>query len=787
MEPFGSIASTKDHRTREDSDMIALLPYIFYVTVLVCIAPSLLNLFGIDFDSPSISLNQIQSQKEIFEFFSGTLVHSLLEWSAVILALLTVFLSFNHYRIAKNPMAFIIGSILLYSGSMDALHAFTAIHPAGSAPPNNDLITFSWFLSRLFNSLLCLICILIILIPKRYLKEKYKTIFTTGIPLLLIILSYEIIHTVDSSEALLKMQFSHSAITRPWDIYPAIILILTIPVYLIVLYRKPDTLIQSLLISAVPAIAAQLHMAFGSENLFDNHFNIAHFLKIIYYLVLFIGISYDYITISRFAVSLHTKTKSLIDTTPSAVITIDDQGLIEDINSYTTKMFGYDREELLGKNISILIAPPEQKKHDGYIANYLRTGKAKIIGTSGRAVLGLHKNGLPLPVSLNIGEFTLQDKRFFTGVMSDISEKHRFEQELIRANTKIKALINNSPCSIITTNDRGTIKEANPHTTKMFGYTEEELIGKNAAELAAPNDRERHNEAIANYRLTGKAKIIGTTGRIVSAMKKSGEMFPASLNLGEFIVDEKKFFTGIMIDISEKEKFERELIRSNEELSQFAYRTSHDLKAPLITIKGLAQIICEDLNDKDYHEAKNNALKIEKHVSKLERLIVNILNLTKSDAQDNDIVDINLYDVIQSIQKDIEKSINDNNVSIKTHIGPSLRLKASKMRITQVLENMISNSVKYHNPKASPPYIKISAMNKNHDAKIIVEDNGLGIPEDQQNKVFTMFQRFHPDVSEGSGLGMHIIKKHLDKMDAKITFTSAPNKGTIFTILIPNK
>ena len=241
-----------------------------------------------------------------------------------------------------------------------------------------------------------------------------------------------------------------------------------------------------------------------------------------------------------------------------------------------------------------------------------------------------------------------------------------------------------------------------------------------------------------------------------------------------------------MNDMTEKHQFEQDLIRSNEELAQFSYRTSHDLKAPLITIRGLSQIICEDLDDKEYDEAKQNALKIGIHVSKLEQLVIDILNLARTDLDDNDIVNIDLHKIAHGIQKNLEKTISDNNVTVKSYIEPSLKLKASKIRIHQVIENLISNAIKYYNPENPSPFVKISATKKSHNTEIIIEDNGLGIPENHQNKIFKMFQRFHPNMAQGSGLGMHLIKKHLDKMNAKISFISKPNKGTTFTILIPN-
>lgn len=231
---------------------------------------------------------------------------------------------------------------------------------------------------------------------------------------------------------------------------------------------------------------------------------------------------------------------------------------------------------------------------------------------------------------------------------------------------------------------------------------------------------------------------------------------------------------------------QKQLQQSNEELSQFAYRTSHDLKAPLISINGLAKVISEDVDDGDLEEVKENALKISQNASKLENLVMDILNLSRADVSVKNHEEINFDEVIKEIMDRLDWLFEENQAKLLVEINHMNSFYSQRTRLTQVVENLISNAVKYSDSEKSEKYVKISTVDRKNNIEIQIEDNGLGIPLEHQGKVFKMFERFHPQVTFGSGLGMSIVKKHIDRMDGEITFESS-SEGTRFTILLPNK
>lgn len=226
------------------------------------------------------------------------------------------------------------------------------------------------------------------------------------------------------------------------------------------------------------------------------------------------------------------------------------------------------------------------------------------------------------------------------------------------------------------------------------------------------------------------------------------------------------------------------LLRANDELAQFAYRASHDLKAPLTSTKGLSRFIVQDIDDGALEEAKRNAVFIEKQMEKLEELVIGILSLTKAGDNDESSQVINLAHILSDITTRLEPLIQSHQCEIISEFQLKNPFSCQKTRLTQILENVLSNAIKYSDAQKPSRYVKISAKEDYKFVVLEIEDNGLGIPKERHSEMFQMFKRFHPKVSFGSGLGMAIVKKHVDAMNGKISFKSSA-QGTQFTIRLP--
>ena len=226
------------------------------------------------------------------------------------------------------------------------------------------------------------------------------------------------------------------------------------------------------------------------------------------------------------------------------------------------------------------------------------------------------------------------------------------------------------------------------------------------------------------------------------------------------------------------------LQRANDELTQFAYRASHDLKSPLSGAKSLAQFVIKDIKSGDTEEAVSNAKVIYQQMEKLENLVVDILLLAKADIGNEELEAIDFDQLIIDMRERLAWLMKDNPCTLETTISLSKPITSEKARFAQIIENVISNGLKYYDKNKNSPYVKCSILDVGNELVITVSDNGIGIPEKHQKEVFDMFKRFHVGVSTGSGLGMALVKKHIEYLKGDISFKSSA-EGTTFKIIIP--
>ncbi len=231
---------------------------------------------------------------------SGSFTHTILEWSAFCIAIFTVMLAFVHFDINRDITTPIIGLVLFFAGMTDAFHTLAADRLVEAVADNRNLIPFTWAICRLFNALIMIVWIGVFLIigPKAQ-KGGVRLVSITGVSLGFI--AYFIIHYCAISKILPQTMFPDSIISRPYDVAPLILFIFAgIFIYPRFYKQAPSLFSYAIILSMIPDVATQVYMAFGSKALFDNSFNIAHFLKIVAYLIPFIGLLLDYaITYNR--------------------------------------------------------------------------------------------------------------------------------------------------------------------------------------------------------------------------------------------------------------------------------------------------------------------------------------------------------------------------------------------------------------------------------------------------------------------------------------------------------
>lgn len=256
---------------------------------------------------------------------------------------------------------------------------------------------------------------------------------------------------------------------------------------------------------------------------------------------------------------VRTHSRTIVDMAVDAILTIDERGTIENANTATARLFGYPPSELIGRNVKILMPEPYHSEHDGYLARYLETGEARIIGV-GRQVTARRKDGTLFPAHLAISEVKLDGRRLFTGFVRDISDV----LDLARQKAHGQIILDMAVDAIVTIDAKGLVRSANLATERLFGYAEEELVGRNVSMLMPEPYRSEHDGYLHRYFTTGEARIIGV-GRQVTGQRKDGRLFPAHLAVSETTLNGERLFTGFLRDISDVVELETEIVRRETE------------------------------------------------------------------------------------------------------------------------------------------------------------------------------------------------------------------------------
>jgi signal transduction histidine kinase len=223
---------------------------------------------------------------------------------------------------------------------------------------------------------------------------------------------------------------------------------------------------------------------------------------------------------------------------------------------------------------------------------------------------------------------------------------------------------------------------------------------------------------------------------------------------------------------------------SNSELREFAYRISHDLRAPVASSIGMADLVRDSLDDQDTDSATEGITRIKTAMIRLDELISDVITVTKNRHTDEDPEPIHISRMVAEIIESLAELPGYDRIEFTQAIDQEIVLKSKPMFLRQSLENLISNAIKYSDVQEEHPKITVAASVSDSDCEISVRDNGIGIPEASRDHIFGMFKRFHPRQSFGSGLGLYLVKQNIAKLSGTIHYQPL-EKGTAFMIQIP--
>jgi PAS domain S-box-containing protein len=268
------------------------------------------------------------------------------------------------------------------------------------------------------------------------------------------------------------------------------------------------------------------------------------------------------VTVSKVRMALReseAKFRSVMESAIDAIISGDAEGRIRSWNTAATALFGFTEAEVIGEPLELIIPERYRKSHREGIRRVSSGGPSHVIGKTVE-LAAIRKDGTEFPVELSLATWFLDDKRYYTGIIRDISERKQAEQ-------KFRSVTESAIDAIISADHTGEIVSWNKAATRILGYTEEEAIGRRLELIIPERFREAHRNGMDRFTKTGEAHVIGTTVEL-AACKKSGEEVPIELSLSTWTVRDERYYTGIIRDIGERKEAEEALRRSERELRE---------------------------------------------------------------------------------------------------------------------------------------------------------------------------------------------------------------------------
>ena len=480
---------------------------------------------------------------------------------------------------------------------------------------------------------------------------------------------------------------------------------------------------------------------------------------------------------------------SIVESSDDAIVSKDLSGVIISWNRGAERLYGYAAEEIVGKNISLLV-PPGREDEEPQILESIKRGESVEFYETVR----MRKDGTLPDVSLTISPIrnAAGDIVGAAKIARDITERKRVERALSASTKREREMIENALNVICAIDADGRFVSVNPACRKVLGYEPEELVGRPFAEFIAPEDLPASFEVAA--RVMAGAELSDFENRY---RHKNGSL--VDLVWTAYWSESERLLFAMAYDVTERKQAEEELRdfaarleRSNTELQDFASVASHDLQEPLRKVQAFGDRLKASSGDALDAKGRDYLERMQDAAGRMQTLINDLLSFSRVATKAQPFASVNLRSVTDEVLSDLETLIRKTGARVE--VGELGTIDADPMQMRQLLQNLVGNALKF-NRSGVPPVVKISgelcdgsAEADGADTKycLTVEDNGIGFDEKYVDRIFKIFQRLHSRAEyEGTGIGLAVCRKIVERHGGAITAQSDAESGATFTVALP--
>ena len=465
-----------------------------------------------------------------------------------------------------------------------------------------------------------------------------------------------------------------------------------------------------------------------------------------------------------------------------AIFTLDPQGRVVSWNAGAERIKGYKADEIIGHNFSCFFPPEDIKlaRPKEMLQLSATTGRHEYQG------MRVRKDGSRFSASII---FTaLRDS---TGNLRGFSEISRDLSESKEAGAKYRGLLEAAPDAMVVVNQSGKIVLLNLQAEKQFGYHRDELVGQQVKNIIPEGFAERLIADGTRTAAEALAQHIGT-GIELSGRRKDGSGFPIEIMLSPLESAEGILVTAAIRDITERKRSEEQLVktigelkRSNDELQQFAYVASHDLQEPLRMVASYTELLADRYKGRLDSDADEFIAYAVDGSNRMQRLIDDLLAYSRAGTDAKAVREISSENALREALKNLRAPIEESG-AVVTHDSLPL-ITTDCTQLAQVFQNLVGNAIKYRDAKVLNVHVS-AAKTGGNQWMFFVRDNGLGIASEYFERIFILFQRLHgPTEFKGTGIGLAICKKILERVGGRIWVDSEPGKGSTFYFALPER
>ena len=482
--------------------------------------------------------------------------------------------------------------------------------------------------------------------------------------------------------------------------------------------------------------------------------------------------------------------RAMVGSMVDAVITIDAKGTLTSFNKAAENIFGYREEDVVGRNIKMLMPDPYQREHDGYLANYHETRDPKIIGQA-REVEGLRKDGSTFPLSLAVSEVQSGGVSHFTGIVRDLTKVKAAEEKVRRSEELLSTAIENISDGFVIFDENDRLVMSNRRLRHIFSRSSDLLVpGREIGEILLEG-------ALRGEYEDAEGREEEWVGEQLKGWRENHSVYEMNLGGGQWVRATDCLLpngghVGIRTDVSDLKKIQLELESArqlaedaNKMKSDFLANMSHEIRTPMNAIIGMSHLALKtDLDDRqrDYVD------KVHSSAQSLLGIINDILDFSKIEAgkMDMETIDFRLDDVLSNVANVTTVKAEDKGLELLISRAADIPvvLKGDPLRLGQILLNLADNAIKFTAEGEVVIGVEAIEVRKNDVIlRFFVRDTGVGLTKEQADKLFTAFSQADTSTTRkygGTGLGLAISKQLVEMMGGEISLDSEYGEGSTF-------